>query len=111
MAQTAVEIQWLSSILTELNVPLLSLIVVIWYDNYGAGVLASNPVFHERTKHIEIDIYFICDLVASKLIEVRYIPIEGQLVDLLTKPLPESRFTLICSRLCLRDGRPIQGGL
>ncbi|PON96498.1 LOW QUALITY PROTEIN: hypothetical protein TorRG33x02_077710 [Trema orientale] len=38
---------------------------IIWYDNQGAAALATNLVFYQRTKHIEIDIYFVRDKVLN----------------------------------------------
>lgn len=56
---------------------------VIWCDNISAGALAANPVFHARTKHIEVDVHFIRDLVLKGKMEVRYIPSTDQPTDCL----------------------------
>jgi len=40
---------------------------MIWYDNLGATYLSVKPIFHARTKHIEVDYHFICDRVATNL--------------------------------------------
>lgn len=113
LAQTSTEVLWLQSLLTELKVPLASPTAIIWCDNQGAGSLAGNPVFHARTKHVDVDVHFIRDLVASKAVEVRYIPTSEQLADLFTKPLPEARFHFLCTRLHLdqTEGLPAHGGV
>lgn len=60
----ACELAWISSLLQELKCPVAKP-VAIWSDNLGAGALAANPVYHSRTKHVEIDVHFIRDKVAS----------------------------------------------
>ena len=91
---------WLNSLLSEIGIhnheP-----AIIWCDNVGAKQLAANPVFHSRTKHIEIDIHYIRDKVQSKEIEVRYIPSEEQTVDILTKPLTISQFNKLKDKLAV----------
>lgn len=64
----------------------------MWCDNTSAGHLASNVVFHNRTKHIEIDVHFIREQIASKSLKIQYVPIQYQIVDVLTKPLSIARF-------------------
>ncbi|MDV3193954.1 MAG: Ty1/Copia family ribonuclease HI [Sweet potato little leaf phytoplasma] len=65
---------------------------ILWCDNISARALAANPVFHARTKHIEIDVHFVQDLVLNSQLDVRYIPSADQIVDCLTKPLSHSQF-------------------
>ena len=100
LAQASTEIIWLNSLLSEIGIhnngP-----AIIWCDNVGAKQLAANPVFHSRTKNIEIDIHYIRDKVLSKEIEVRYIPTEEQIADILTKPLTISQFNKIKDKLAV----------
>ena len=71
----------------------------LWCDNVGAISLASIPVFHARTKHIEVDYHFICEKVLNKDIVVRYISTHDQIADVLTKDHTTARFMFLRSKL------------
>jgi|SRR5579871_5521089 len=98
MAQTqaAKEAIWLKGLLVELsdmhNNELNPSAVILYGDNQGAIALAKNPVFHGRTKHIDIQHHFVREKVDSGDICLEYIPTEQQIADGLTKPLPRDRF-------------------
>ena len=61
-------------------------------DNQGSIALRYNPVFHARTKHIDIQHHYIRDEVAAKRIELSYVPTEEMIADGLTKPLTHVKF-------------------
>jgi hypothetical protein len=63
VANATAEIIWVEAMLQELGVKQDSS-SVLWCDNIGATYLSSNPVFHARTKHIEIDYHFVWERVA-----------------------------------------------
>jgi hypothetical protein len=98
LVNAAVEVKWFQSLLHELGHSFSSS-PVLWCDNIGATYLSTNPVFHARTKHIEIDFHFVRDMVASKSLLIRFVSTHDQLVDLLTKPLSSSQFTSLRSKL------------
>lgn len=68
---------------------------VIYEDNQGCIALSDNPVYHRRTKHIDIRYHFIRERVASKEIELKYVPTKYQLADLLTKGLAKPRVVVL----------------
>ena len=55
LASVVTEVIWVQSLFNELGLPKLAAIPVIWCHNTGANLLASNPIFHVRTKHIEVE--------------------------------------------------------
>lgn len=67
------EITWIVAFLVEIKFPVLRTLV-LWCDNMSVGALATNPVFHAKTKHIEIDIHFVMDKVLAKEVSVGYVP-------------------------------------
>jgi hypothetical protein len=87
MADATAELMWIQSILQELCVP-CPRSARLWCDNLGAKYLASNPVFHGRMKHIEVDYHFVRDRVMKKLLDVRFISSNDQVADGFTKALP-----------------------
>ena len=61
--------------------------VDIHRDNQGALTLVKNPYLYERSKHIDVYYYYICDLAEKKKLEIEYIPIAEMPANRLTKPL------------------------
>jgi len=100
LADATAQMMWVQKLLTELRVQHPSA-ARLWCDNIGATYLTANPVFHARTKHIEIDFHFVRERVAQRLLEVRHIGTNDQLADGLTKPLPLAKFILFRNNLNL----------
>ena len=98
LSAASFELSWLQSLFFELNITKLPT-SVLWCDNQSAGDLARNPIFHSKSKHIELDIHYIRDKVLNKELEVRYIPTKEQVADVLTKPLSFPKFSYFRSKL------------
>jgi histone deacetylase 1/2 len=106
LADLAAEVAWLKSLLGELKVPILRK-PVLWCDNLSAKALASNPVMHVRSKHIEIDIHYIRDQVIHNEVTVAYVPTADQIADCLTKALTHTRFNIMRSKLGVTESPPV----
>jgi histone deacetylase 1/2 len=94
---------WVQKLLTELKVrhpPAARL----WCDNLGAKYLSANPIFHARTKHIEIDFHFVRERVAQRLLDIRFINSDDQLADGFTKPIPAAKLRQFRINLNLLSG-------
>ena len=102
MAHTVSEMLWLKNLLEELgftyNEPL-----PMYCDNQAAIHIASNPVFHERTKHIEVDCHFIRECVMGQKIATPFTPSSKQVADVFTKALGGKRFSELCDKLGMID--------
>lgn len=92
------ELAWLSRLLQELEV-LDILPIPVKCDNQAAIYIAKNPVFHERTKHIDIDCDFVHENLLSGLISLSYVPTVHELADVCTKPLTGLQHHKIISKL------------
>ncbi|KAI3788129.1 hypothetical protein L2E82_00811 [Cichorium intybus] len=105
VANAVAETCWLRNLLRELHCP-LSKATIVYCDNVSAVYLSTNPVQHQRTKHIEIDIHFVRDKLATGQIRVLHVPSTQQYADIFTKGLPTSLFTNFRSRLSVRLRSP-----
>lgn len=79
-------------------------------DNQSAIQLAKNPVYHKRTKHIDVHYHFVREKVEDKSITVKYVPSEYQLADIFTKALPRERFSDLRKELLAGYSEHVNGG-
>ncbi|GKA51956.1 ribonuclease H-like domain-containing protein [Tanacetum coccineum] len=101
VANAVAETCWLRNLLRELHTPLSSA-TLVYCDNVSAVYLSCNPVQHQRTKHIQIDIHFVRDLVAVGQVRVLHVPSRYQFADIFTKGLPSALFEEFGSSLSIR---------
>ncbi|XP_022032345.1 uncharacterized protein LOC110933430 [Helianthus annuus] len=98
LANVVAEATWIRNLLLKLHIPLQHASVV-YCDNVSAVYLSNNPVQHQRTKHIEIDIHFVRDKVRVGHIRVLHVPSSLQYADIFTKGLPRQLFQSFRSSL------------
>jgi hypothetical protein len=91
VANAVAESSWLRQLLTELGHP-PHRATVVFCDNVSASYMSSNPVLHQRTKHIEINLHFVHDKVALGEVEVLHVPSAHQYADIFIKSLPSYLF-------------------
>jgi hypothetical protein len=89
---------WIQSLFRDIGL-VLSVAPVLYCENIGASYQSSNPAYHARTKHIEMDYHSVRDKVTKKALVVRFLSSKDQIVDVLTKPLVSTRFCLLQSNL------------
>nr|GEY21552.1 ribonuclease H-like domain-containing protein [Tanacetum cinerariifolium] len=101
VASVVAETPWIRNLLRELHTPLFTANLVCC-DNVSAVYLSTNPVQHQRTKHIEIDIYFVRDYVDSGQVRVLHVPSRFNFADIFTKGLHTALFIDFHSSLNIR---------
>ncbi|XP_051139087.1 uncharacterized mitochondrial protein AtMg00810-like [Andrographis paniculata] len=100
VADSTSELLWLRQLLSNLRVPQPSS-TSLHYDSTSAIQISHNDVFHERTKHIEIDYHFVRQHVRASTVHLSYVSSEDQTVDIFTKYLFLGRFSTLLSKLKL----------
>ncbi|CAM8956689.1 unnamed protein product [Rhodiola kirilowii] len=98
MAIVCCELVWLARLLGDLGVE-VSHLIPMHCDNKAAIHIAHNPVFHEQTKHIEIDCHLVRSHVLSSFISTVHVSTTEQPADIFTKSLQRDQFQHLCSKL------------
>ncbi|GJY21546.1 ribonuclease H-like domain-containing protein [Tanacetum coccineum] len=101
VANVVAETTWLRNLLLELHYP-LSTATLVYCDNVSAVYMSVNPVQHQQTKHIEINIHFVRDMVTAGQVRFPHVPSRFQYVDIFTKGLPSALFEDFQSSLSIR---------
>ena len=101
--EVAKEAIWLHQLLVDFSAKrrLDHLASTIYCNSQSAIHLIQNPVYNAKTKHIEVRFHHIRELVTEKKLEVRKIDTKVNIVDCLTKPLPDQRFGALRTKMGL----------
>ena len=102
MAVTICDIVWLISFLKDIKVS-HSKAALVFSDSQVALHTGANPMFHERTKHIEINCQIIRDKVLAKVIRLLHVRTKSQVANLLTKALNSQQFSHLLSKMNLMN--------
>ena len=98
--EAAKESQWISSFLNEIGYPVSY--TTLYGDNRGANSLTMNPMYHSRTKHIDVRFRYVNELTESGSIKIEHCSTKKMIVDILTKPLPKDSFLNLRHALNIR---------
>jgi hypothetical protein len=102
VANAVAEATWICQLLSELHSPLRKA-TLVYCDNVSAVYMSSNPVQHQRTKHVEIDPHFVRERVALGDVRVLHVSTTSQFANVFTKRLPSSVFTDFRTSLNVRS--------
>ena len=105
LTATIVELIWLCLLLQDLGVD-CSIATKLHCDNRNAIQISHNDVFHECTKHIEIDCHFIRHHLLQGTFTLQSVSSQDQLADIFTKPLPLGTFRTLASKLIMVSLKP-----
>jgi hypothetical protein len=91
LSSATCELQWVLYLLADLKIQLTK-VPILYCDNQSAIHIASNPVFHERTKHLDIDCHLVREKVLKGVLKLLPVSTNNQLADFLTKALAPPKF-------------------
>jgi hypothetical protein len=104
LTQASKEFLWFTKLFTELKRPDYGP-TILYSDNQGAIALAHNPLYHARTKHIDIQVHFIRECVSNDQIELQYCPTDDMVADVLTKALGREKHWRFMRMIGMETGR------
>nr|CAD41085.2 OSJNBb0011N17.2 [Oryza sativa Japonica Group] len=102
MSVSLSELLWLRNLLSELMLP-VDTPMKLWCDNKSAISIANNPVQHDRTKHVELDRFFIKEKLDEGVLELEFVMSGGQVADCFTKGLGVKECNSSCDKMGMID--------
>ncbi|MFS7915053.1 putative RNA-directed DNA polymerase [Helianthus anomalus] len=102
MCSACCEIMWILNLLKELCIESV-LPVKLFCDSQSAISIAFNPVFHERTKHFELDLHFLREKISAGIVVPEKVSSDDQLADLFTKGLNGLQHDTLCHKMGMLD--------
>nr|XP_016492299.1 PREDICTED: uncharacterized mitochondrial protein AtMg00810-like [Nicotiana tabacum] len=101
LSSVEAEYRSLKKVVGELSSP-----IAVFCDSQSAIHIAHNPVFHERTKYIEVDCHFVRNKLQEGLISLHHVATNDQLADILTKALTGVKHHAVRGKLVVRSSHP-----
>ena len=102
MGAATSELLWLQQLLRDLSISQTQT-TLLFCDNQAAVHIASDPTFHERTKHIEVDCHFIRDQLKNGVLKHMSVRSALQVADIFTKPLASPSLQSLLGKMALRN--------
>ena len=106
----ACEAVWLRRILKDMK-QCQTTPTILFCDNLSAIAMTKNPVFHNRSKHIELRHHFIRELASRGEIELAFCKTGDQVADIFTKPIPTAKFLYFREKLGVIDFSKLRGSV
>ena len=107
-SEATAQVMWLRTILDDLGEKQEEA-TVLYCDNMSAISMARNPVFHQKTRHINRRVHFIREAVQEGVIDIKFCSSEEQLADIFTKELPKDRFNYLRTKLGVKPVSSLGG--
>ena len=108
MAIVVCELMWLIPLLKDFQIT-HSQEALLFYDSQVAIHIATSPVYHERTKHIELDCHLIQEKIQEGLVRTLHVASQNQLADLMTKPLGSHQFHSLVNKMGIHNILHLEG--
>jgi len=104
-SEGAKELVWLKRLPSELLSDFAEKTPLLYIDNASAIKLTKNPEYHKRSKHIEVQHFYVRERYFNDDIGIEHVDGRKQLADLLTKPIEHIRFEALCREIEITSGK------